>query len=203
MRSKIKAVLTKLEKRSNLEKSRKVFTTSDQRMLAITKETGEFFHTLLVGIRAKRVLELGTSVGYSTLWFADALLENHENPRIITIEKNPFKISMSLQNFERAGVSRFIQIRHGMILDVLRKMPKKPVFDFVLIDADKENAKEYFDHVLPMLKVGGIVATDNMLFPEKYRKIMCKYSKHIAKKPNVCSATIPLGNGEEITVKIR
>jgi predicted O-methyltransferase YrrM len=54
-----------------------------------------------------------------------------------------------------------------------------------------------------MLKVGGIVATDNMLFPEKYRKIMRKYSKHIAKKPNVRSATIPLGNGEEITVKIR
>jgi predicted O-methyltransferase YrrM len=110
---------------------------------------------------------------------------------------------MSLQNFDRAGVSRFIQIRHGMILDILREMPKKPVFDFVLIDADKENADEYFDHVLPMLKVGGIVATDNMLFPEKYRKIMRKYSKHIAKKPNVRSATIPLGNGEEITVKIR
>lgn len=203
VKPKIKDVLSRLERRSNLEKSRKVIVESDQRMLAITKETGSFFHTLLVGMRAKHVLELGTSVGYSTLWLVDALLENHKNPSIITIEKNPFKIAMAQKNFERAGVSKFIQIRHGVILNIIKKMPKKAVFDFVLIDADKENVESYFDQVLPMLKVGGIVATDNMLYPEKYRKIMRKYSAHIAKKANVYTITIYLGNGEEITLKAR
>jgi predicted O-methyltransferase YrrM len=203
VRPKINAVLMKLEKRSGLEKSRMVLVESDQRMLAITKETGVFFHTLLVGIRAKRILELGTSVGYSTLWFADALLANHKNPKIITVEKNPSKIARAQQNFECAGVSKLIQIKHGTILDVLKSMPEKPVFDFVLIDADKENAKKYFDHVLPMVKIGGIIATDNMLYPEKYRRIMRQYSTHVAKKSNVRTCTIPLGNGEEISVKIR
>jgi predicted O-methyltransferase YrrM len=82
-------------------------------------------------------------------------------------------------------------------------MPKKPIFDFVLIDADKENVKEYFDLVLPLLKVGGIIATDNMHYPKKYRHIMRRYSRHIAKKPNVWSVTLPIGNGEEISIKIR
>jgi predicted O-methyltransferase YrrM len=202
VKPKIRSVLTALERRSRLEKSHRVRVEADQRMLAITKETGEFFHTLLLGIKAKRVLELGTSVGYSTLWLADAVATHHKNPRIVTLEKNPAKIARASRNFERAGVSGIIQIRQGQILEILKRMPKRPVFDFVLVDADKENAKKYFDLVLPMTKIGGIIATDNAIYPQKYRKIMRSYSKYIAKKPNVLTATLPLGNGEEISVRI-
>jgi predicted O-methyltransferase YrrM len=203
LNAKIRSVLSALEKRSRLEKSRRVRVEPDQRMLAITKETGEFFHSVLVGIKARRVLELGTSVGYSTLWLADALLENHKRPQLITVEKNPLKIERAKRNFERAGVDGIIRIKNVQILDLLRKMPKKPVFDFVLIDADKENVTKYFDLVLPMTKVGGVIATDNACYPEKYQKIMRKYSHYIAKKPNSLTATIPLGNGEEISIRIR
>lgn len=203
MQSKINTVLRNLEKRSHLEKSRKIDVDKDQRMLAITKETGMFFHKLLVSIKASQVLELGTSVGYSTLWFADALAQNHEKSIIITIEQNPRKIERAKRNFVRAGVDKMVRIRHGKILDVLKSMPKKPRFDFVLIDADKENAKKYFDLVLPMTKIGGIIATDNMLYPQKYRRLMHQYSKYIAKKSNVRTATLPFGNGEEITIRIK
>ncbi len=202
MNSRIRSVLARLERRSRLEKSRKVRVEPDQRMLAITKETGEFFHSILVGSKARRVLELGTSTGYSTLWLADALLENHKNAEIITVEKNQLKIERAAKNFERARVSKMIRIRRGTILDVLKKMPRKPVFDFVLIDADKENVKNYFDLVLPMTKIGGIIATDNALYPKKYRNVMRNYSRYIAKKPNSLTATIPLGNGEEISIRI-
>jgi predicted O-methyltransferase YrrM len=203
LNSKIRTVLAALEKRSRLEKSRKVRVKPDQRMLAITKETGEFFHSVLVGMKASRVLELGTSVGYSTLWLAAALLENHKNPQITTIEKNQLKIQRAKRNFERAGVDGVIHIKQGQILDVLKKMPKKPTFDFVLIDADKENVTKYFDLVLPMAKVGGIIATDNAYYPKKYQAIMQKYSRHISKKSNSLTATIPIGNGEEISIRIR
>ncbi|HWP78193.1 MAG TPA: O-methyltransferase [Candidatus Nitrosotenuis sp.] len=203
MQNKISVVLRNLEKRSQLEKSRKINVNKDQRMLAITKETGMFFHKLLVSIKARQVLELGTSVGYSTLWFADALAQNHKKSKIITIEQNSQKVKRAMKNFERAGVAKMIRIKHGKILDVLKSMPKNPRFDFVLIDADKENAKKYFDLVLPMTKIGGIIATDNMLYPEKYRKIMYKYSRYIAKKSNVRTATLPFGNGEEITIRIK
>ncbi|MFN3655457.1 MAG: O-methyltransferase [Candidatus Nitrosotenuis sp.] len=203
MQNKIYVVLRTLEKRSQLEKSKKIYVNRDQRMLAITKETGMFFHNLLVSIKASQVLELGTSVGYSTLWFADALTQNHRKSKIITIEQNPQKIKRAKKNFERAGVAKMIQIKHGKILDVLKSMPKNPRFDFVLIDADKENTKKYFDLVLPMTKLGGIIATDNMLYPKKYRLLMHKYSSYIAKKSSVRTATLPFGNGEEITIRIK
>jgi predicted O-methyltransferase YrrM len=200
---KISPIITELERQSQLEKSRKVDVKPEDRMLAITKDTGGFFHALLVAIKAKKALELGTSTGYSTLYIADALLSCHKNPVILTVEKNPSKIIRARCNFERAGVSNYIKIIPNRILDVLKNMPKKPTFDFALIDADKENAKIYFDLVLPLLKVGGIIATDNMLYPEKYRKIMRNYSEHIVKKKNVWTVTLPIGNGQEISIKTK
>lgn len=198
----IHTVLARLERQSMLEKMRIVNVSSEKRMLAITPQTARFYHDLLVRIKAKNILELGMSVGYSTLYFLDAMLYNHKNPRIITLEHNPVKIKMARTNFEIARVSKFIKIRYGEILDTLGKMAKREEFDFVLVDADKENIIEYFDLVLPIVKVGGIIATDNVLLPRKYQKFMDKYRKHIKSHKNVLSGTIPLGYGQEITIKI-
>lgn len=203
MKETIRTIIAKLEKQSKLEKSRKVDVSPERRMLAITPETARFFHALLKSIRARQVLELGTSIGYSTLWFADALLANHKNPKITTIEGSSLKVQMADANFRSAEVSKIIKIRHAQILDALSEMPKKPAFDFVLIDADKENIELYFDLVLPMVRTGGIIATDNVLLPKKYRRFMDKYRKHIQSHQNVVSGTIPIGYGEEITIKIR
>lgn len=198
----IHSVLAKLERQSMLEKTRRVDVPSEKRMLTITPQTARFYHDLLVGIKAKNILELGMSVGYSALYFVDAMLYNHKNPRITTLEHSPLKIKTAKSNFEAAGVAKFIKIRQGEILDNLRKMPKDQKFDFVLVDADKENVIEYFDLVLPMVKVGGIIATDNVLLPRKYQKFMDKYRKHIKSHKNVLTGTIPLGYGQEITIRI-
>ncbi|RMW38046.1 MAG: O-methyltransferase, partial [Nitrosopumilus sp.] len=69
--------------------------------------------------------------------------------------------------------------------------------------ADKENVIEYFDMILPMVSVGGVIITDNMLYPEKYREDMKKYALHIQANQDVRTITSPIGNGEEITVKLR
>lgn len=198
----IHSVLARLERQSMLEKARKIDVPSEKRMLAITPQTARFYHDLLVRVKAKNILELGMSVGYSTLYFLDAMRYNHKNPRITTLEHSPLKIKMAKSNFEAAGVAKFIKIRHGEISNALRKMPKDQKFDFVLVDADKENIIEYFDLVLPMVRVGGIIATDNVLLPKKYQKFMSKYRKHIKSHKNVLSGTIPLGYGQEITIKI-
>ena len=200
MNKKIWSVLARLEYQSLLEKTRSVDVEPQKRMLAITPETARFYHKILSGIKARTILELGTSTGYSTLWFADATMQN--KPRIITIESNPVKVKMAQANFEAAGVSGMIKIRQGQILDVLQDMPDTPAFDFVLIDADKENVIEYFDLVLPRTKIGGIIATDNVLLPTKYQKFMRKYTSHIRQNRHVVSGTIPLGYGQEITVRI-
>jgi predicted O-methyltransferase YrrM len=203
MKSTIAKVIAELEKRSQLEKSGKISVERQDRMLAITPDTGEFYYALLTAQNAKNVLELGTSTGYSTLFIVGALLENHKNPKITTIEQNPSKISRAKRNFRRARVSRHIKVIHSKIIDVLKKVPKRERFDFVLIDADKENVKKYFDLILPHLMIGGIIATDNMYYPKKYRRIMANYSKHIVKKPNVWTTTLPIGNGQEITIKMK
>ena len=205
MNKKIFEVLEKLEKQSSLEKSRQVDVPSDERMLAITKETGELLNMLIRLKNAKNMLEVGMSVGYSTIWCAEAIIEN--NGKIISIEQNPKKIKRAKENFQDANVTDTISIQEGLAIQVLREFSLQEkyrgFFDFVLIDADKENVIEYFDMILPMVSVGGIIITDNMLYPEKYRKDMKRYASHIQANQDVRTITSPIGNGEEITVKLR
>ena len=76
-------------------------------------------------------------------------------------------------------------------------------FDFVFIDADKENIVEYFDLIFPMVSTNGIIITDNMLYPEKYRPDMKKFSDYLKTNPRLRTITSPIGNGQEITIKVK
>ena len=200
MDSKVLSVISRLNMQSNRERSGRVKVAPDQEMLAITADTGIFFSVLLKAIKARRILEVGTSAGFSTLWFADAMGKNHSK-RIITIEMNPQKVERALKNFKEAGVDKIIEIKQGIALDLLRKLKGK--FDSVFLDADKENIIRYFDIVLPMVRIGGIIAADNMLYPDHFRPAMRKYARHVHTRPNVQSVTVPIGMGEEITIKLR
>jgi caffeoyl-CoA O-methyltransferase len=198
--SKVLSVISRLNMQSNRERSGRVKVAPDQEMLAITADTGIFFSVLLKAIKARRILEVGTSAGFSTLWFADAMGKNHST-RVITIEMNPQKVERALKNFKEAGVDKIIEIKQGIALDLLHKLKGK--FDFVFLDADKENIIRYFDIVLPMVRIGGIIAADNMLYPGHFRPAMRKYARHVHTKPNIQSVTVPIGMGEEITIKLR
>jgi predicted O-methyltransferase YrrM len=214
LNSKIRRVLAKLEYQSKKERDDKVEVAPDQQMLAITVDTGMFFSILLKAVKARRILEVGTSAGYSTIWFADALMatassknasssrSSSNKPHLITIEENGNKVKRARKNFQQAGVDDFIELLQGSALDVLGGIKKKDYFDFVFLDADKENLVRYLDLVLPMIRVGGIVAADNMLYPEQYRPWMKKYVRHIRSKPNLQTVTLPIGMGEEITIRI-
>ena len=205
MRENIRSVLKKLEECSELEKSEKIQVNHDERMLTISNKTGEFFNILLKAMKAKKILEVGMSVGFSTLWFADAILAN--NGKIVTIEENRDKITRAKKNFEEAGVNAQIEIKEGKALQILHKLAtsesEQQQFDFVFLDADKENNIEYFDLVLPLVRVGGIIATDNILYPEEFRPEMKKFTEYIKSKPNVQTMTLDLGNGEEISIKTK
>ena len=77
------------------------------------------------------------------------------------------------------------------------------MFDFVFLDADKENLTKYFDLTLPLLKKGGFIVTDNILYPEEYRPTMSQYVKYIGDNELVTSVTVPIGYGEELTLKVK
>ncbi len=197
MDSRVLRVISRLDRQSIIERKGKARIAPGQEMLAITADTGVFFSILLKAIKGKRVLEIGTSAGFSTLWFADAV---GKKGKIITIEEDPLKVERARDNFRQAGVDKLIVIKRGVALDVLRTVKGK--FDFVLLDADKENIIKYFDLVLPLVRAGGIIAADNMLFPPHYRPMMKKYARHVRSKRDVQSVTVPIGMGEEITIKL-
>jgi predicted O-methyltransferase YrrM len=205
---KIQNVLSRLEKDIDYENSHRDEIPSEKRLNCISKNIGMFYNILLKSINAKKILEIGTSVGYSGLWFADVVMSNTQsesNGKIITIEREKFKIDNATQNFEEAGVGSLIKIREGEARKILREIKEEfseNYFDFIFIDADKESYIEYFDLCLPLVRKGGIIGADNILFPERFNEMMADYLSHVRSKSNVQSVTVPIDNGEEVTIKI-
>lgn len=207
MDKKISLVLSRLEKQEKLELKAGDKIPHLQRIQAITPNIGSFYNILLRAINAKHILEIGTSSGYSTIWFAEALQKSAKS-KIITIENNPKKIQLARKNFEESGLADKIEIRQGDALNVLVQITSdlkktRQRFDFIFIDADKERYIQYFDASLPLLRIGGLVCADNIIFPKKFNNLMRSYLNHIESNPKVISQTIPIDNGEEITIKTR
>ena len=203
---KIQNVLSRIEKDIDYENNHRDEIPSEKKLNCISKNIGTFYDILLKSINAKNILEIGTSVGYSGLWFADAVISNNQsNGQIITIDREKFKIDSATRNFEEAGVGSRIKIREGEARKILHEIKEEfseNYFDFIFIDADKESYIEYFDLCLPLVRKGGIIGADNILFPERFNQIMTDYLSHVRSKSNVQSVTIPIDNGEEITIKI-
>ena len=203
--SKIDIVLKRIEEQEKFEQENPYKIPNSEKVLAIGKNTGVFYNILLQNMGAKKILEIGMSVGYSTIWFADSISKKSDG-KIISIEQDEKKIVRARRNFEDAGVGDLIDIRHGNALEVLSDINNKTnsaeLFDFVFIDADKERYIQYFDAVLPMVKLGGLIGADNILFPERFQKFTNLYVKHVRKNPNIRSVTIPIDNGEELSLKL-
>ena len=203
---KIQNVLSRLEKDIDYENNHRDEVPSEERLNCISKNIGMFYNIMLKSINAKKILEIGMSVGYSGLWFADAIMSNAQSDgQITTIDREKFKIDSATRNFEEAEVSSLITIREGEARKILHEIKEEcgeNYFDFIFIDADKESYIEYFDLCLPLVRKGGIIGADNILFPERFNEMMADYLSHVRSNPNVQSVTIPIDNGEEVTFKL-
>lgn len=202
---KIENVLKQLERQAKIEDEYESKFPRAERMLAITREIGILYNIILRTSKARNILEVGTSVGYSTIWFADAI-RDYSNAKILTIEKDANKIIRAQKNFEAAGVEKYIEILEGDALTILERISSEKdslgKFDFVFIDADKERYNQYFDYILPLVKKGGLIGADNIVYPERFNLMMKNYVKHVRNNPKVRSVTIPIDNGEEISLKL-
>ena len=206
MDSKIDNVLKKIEDQERFEQENPSEIHNSEKVLAIGRDTGIFYNILLQSNNTKNILEIGMSVGYSTIWFAEAISKNTDG-QIITIDQDKKKIERAKKNYDAAGISDLIEIRHGDALDVLFDLKNdnkyREFFDFVFIDADKERYIQYFDEVLPLVKPGGLIGADNILFPQRFQKFANQYVKHVKSNQNIRSVTIPIDNGEELSLKLR
>ena len=203
--SKIDNVLKRIEDQEKFEQENPHKIPNSEKVLSIGRDTGIFYNILLQNMASKKILEIGMSVGYSTIWFADSISKKPDG-KIITIEQDIKKIERAKKNFKDADVSKLIEICHGdalkVLSDISNETKSSEKFDFVFIDADKERYIQYFDAVLPLVKPGGLIAADNILFPERFQKFTNLYVQHVRKNQNIRSVTIPIDNGEELSLKL-
>jgi predicted O-methyltransferase YrrM len=169
-------------------------TERPKRMLNITGDTGRLLRILVRATGARRILEVGTSNGYSTLWLAWAATETAGH--VTTLERAADKVALARANFERAGLAPWISIRQGIALEILASLDGP--FDLIFLDADRVNYLAYADALLLLLKVGGVLVTDNVV---SHAAELTAFLARIDADPTLDSVTVPVGNGEELTYK--
>ncbi len=161
----------------------------------ISADTGQFFNILISISKAKNVLEVGTSNGYSAIWLGEAA--KHNKGKITTIEISEHKVKMAAENFKRANLSN-IKIVHG---DALKEIPKlKGKFDFLFLDAVKEDYINYFKLAYPKLAKNAVIVADNAIMFERYMKDFLIYVRN---HKNLRSVLVPIGSGVEFSLKLK
>jgi predicted O-methyltransferase YrrM len=130
--------------------------------IAVSAAQGKLLHLYARMIGARRILEVGTLGGYSTIWMARAL---PADGRIISLEIDPRHAEVARTNLSRAGVDHLAEVRIGPALESLTKMAAEGEgrFDLVFIDADKANIPEYFTLSSKLLRPGGVIIVDNVV----------------------------------------
>jgi len=166
----------------------------DRRLLNCGPEAGRLLAILVRATGAQRILELGTSNGYSTIWLAWAA--SATGGHVTTVDRAPHKVAMARTNLERAGLAGRVTIREAPILDVLREAAA-PV-DLVFLDADRPNYLAYLDPLATRLRPGGLLATDNVVsHASDVAAFLARVRAHAALE----TVTLPVGNGVELTYK--
>ena len=169
----------------------------DEMMLAVGLQTGEFLNMLLKTQGGKRILEIGTSVGYSTIWLAEAARVN--GGTVTTIEYIPAKQAQAVENIRRAGLEDFVDFQLGDAVNLLDNLPG--AWDFVLLDLWKDLYIPCFDRFYKKLAPRAIVVADNITFPPDFRATMKDYQEYVRSKPDLDSIEINIGQGLELTRK--
>ena len=121
---------------------------------------GKLLHLLARAAGARRILEIGTLGGYSTIWLARAV---PEDGKVVTLEIEPHHAAVARANLDRAGLGKRVEIRVGPALDSLSALQGEDRFDFVFIDADKENNASYVRAAIGLARAGALIVVDNVV----------------------------------------
>jgi len=131
-------------------------------LINVSPNLGKLLHLFAKLSNAKKILEVGTLAGYSTIWMAEAL---PEYGKLITLEIDPHHAEVAGRNIDRAGLSSKVEIRVGKAIDWLPRLvdEKAGPFDLIFIDADKPPYAEYFEWALKLSRPGTLIIADNVI----------------------------------------
>ncbi|MBV8789766.1 MAG: O-methyltransferase [Mycobacterium sp.] len=127
--------------------------------IAVSAQQGKFLSLLTAAVQARRVLEIGTLGGFSTIWLARGA---GPEGRVVTLEYEPKHAEVARANVERAGLADRVEVLVGAALDTLPTLSGGP-YDLIFIDADKENYPAYLDWAVRLARPGSVILADNVI----------------------------------------
>lgn len=166
-----------------------------QRLLNITPETGELLAVLVRATGAQRVLEIGTSNGYSTLWLAEATAAL--GGRVTTLDYAAYKIALAQRNFAHAGVEACVDLVQADAGAWLADAASA-TFDLVFLDAERTLYCDWWPQLRRVLRPGGLLVVDNAL---SHAAEMAPFAALLQADAAFTRTTLPVGNGELLAVK--
>ncbi len=172
-------------------------------MIHISPEQGKFLQVLMKATGARKVLEIGSLFGYSTIWMARAL---PAGGKLISLEMNPLHVQVTRKNVERAGLADKVEVRQGAALDLLKTLDAEAPFDLAFLDAVKDEYVAYLDYALRLVRPGGLIIGDNASAHGEVWKMppsedgamirsMRAFNRRMATDPHLTSVLVPISDG--------
>lgn len=187
MEERLARMLERLESEDRADRSDG--TPRSRRLRAVTPEVGRFLNLLAKVMSTRRILEIGTSGGYSTLWLAEAVSET--GGTVTTLELDPAKIERSRRTFAGAGVERLVTIVPGDARETVRTLT--PGFDLVFLDVEKELYLELLNPLVSSLRPGGVLVADNLL---SHADDLAAFREAAEAHPELECVLVPIPRGE-------
>ena len=182
---------------------------AEHRVPIADREVARFLEITARSIRARRVLEIGMAIGYSVI---NLLRGMGEDGSVTTIEPSEEMIRLAGGYYERAGMSDRVEVERGFALDVLPHL--EGMFDLVYLDAVKEEYSDYLRLSLPLLRTGGVVVADNLLWGGQVAgevrsadqtastEALRSFNREFVTHPQLLAQVLPVGDGLGYGVKI-
>ncbi len=203
---------TSLREPEILQKLRHETASLPQSRMQISPEQGQFMGLLVQLIGAKKTLEVGVFTGYSSLSVALAL---PEDGKIIAADVSEEFTAVARRYWQKAGVADKIDLRLAPALETLDNLlasGQAETFDFAFIDADKENYDGYYERTLQLIRPGGLIAIDNVLWSgrvadpqiqDENTQIIRNLNKKLHQDERVTLSLLPIGDGLTLALKRR
>lgn len=165
----------------------------DTQLLTVGEEVGILINILAKSLEKPRILEIGTSYGYSGIWLAEAARAT--GGRLITLELHDYKANHAREMAERAGLADHVDFLVGDAVELIEALPG--TFDLILLDLWKDMYVPCLEAFFPRLSPGAIIVADNMIFPGGPE--VDRYGRAVRAKPGISSVLLPVGQGIEIS----
>ena len=191
MDSELDVLLKKLEQRGMENDSAE--TVRKKKYLNITRDTGEFLAVMVKATGSKRILEIGTSNGYSTLWLASSV---PAGGHVVTLEIIDEKVAEAKENFAVAGLGDKIDIQN-IKADRFFETPMEP-FDLIFLDAERHEYMGFAARLYDALKPGGVMICDNAI---SHAAELDEFMKYTNSRSDLVTCLLPVGKGELVACK--